>query len=112
MISVLLRRGRSGVLLGCKAEGHAGYAAGGSDIVCSAVTVLLRTVLLVAESLDGVSVKSDTGKRGYLDFEIQSDGCAPETERRLVYAGDFLETGIQSVSEEFPSYVSFVKKTV
>lgn len=112
MISVLLRRGKNGVLLGCKAEGHAGYAAGGSDIVCSAVTVLLRTVLLVAETLDGVTIQSDAGKRGYLDFEIQSDGCSSETEKRLVYAGDFLEAGIKSVSAEYPEYVSFVNKTV
>ena len=109
MISVRIERNKEGVLLGCKAEGHAGYAARGSDIVCSAVSVLLRTVLQVAELTDGVSVKSDAGKRGFLDF-INEPGS--ELEKRLVYAGDFLETGLKSVAEEYPGYVELLKKTV
>ena len=112
MISVRIERNKEGVLLGSKAEGHAGYAARGSDIVCSAVSVLLRTVLQVAELTDGVSVKSDAGKRGFLDFTIQINEPGSEPEKRLVYAGDFLETGLKSVAEEYPGYVELLKKTV
>lgn len=112
MISVRIERNKEGVLLGCKAEGHAGYAARGFDIVCSAVSVLLRTVLQVAELTDGVSVKSDAGKRGFLDFTIQINEPGSEPEKRLVYAGDFLETGLKSVAEEYPGYVELLKKTV
>lgn len=110
MTVVLLRRSKQGVLLGCRAEGHAGYAGAGFDIVCSAVTVLLRTAMQVVSGLPGVTMNSDCSERGNLSFEIGTDQLDESILDKLVFAGDFLETGLGSVAKEFPEYLKL--KTV
>lgn len=112
MISVLLERSENGMLQGCKAEGHAGYATKGSDIVCSAVTVLLRTVLRILENTDGIEIKAGELKRGFLSFSIKVTKSSPELEIGLKYAGMFLDTGISSVVQEYPDFVELRYKTV
>ena len=112
MISVLLERSKNGLLSSCKAEGHAGYATKGSDIVCSAVTVLLRTVLRILENTDGIEIETDMHERCYLFFSIKVTQSNPELELGLKYAGKFLETGILSVVQEYPDFVELRYKTV
>lgn len=59
------------------AVGHAGYAPVGSDIVCSAVTVLLYTFSFAASSLhdndiaDDVSIVMESGKAN-IEFSFES----------------------------------------
>ena len=109
MTTVLLRRSERGVLLGCKAEGHAGYAGAGFDIVCSAVTVLLRTALQVISELPGVTIDSDCSQRGNLSFTVNTNQFNCNLDK-LIFAGDFLETGLGSVAKEYPEYLEI--KTV
>jgi uncharacterized protein len=105
MTSVLLVRGSNGVLWSCRAEGHAEFAAAGSDIVCSAVTVLLRTTMqTLADSAD-ILLEADTSVRGTLFFSVRARKPSLETDMRLAYAGDFLEHGIASLAEEYPDNV-------
>lgn len=106
MTSVLVERNKKGVLLSCKAEGHAGYAKRGSDIVCSAVTVLLKTTLQIISELLGVKLEADASERGKLSFKILSFDS--DSERELKYAGDFLVTGLSSISEEYPENLELV----
>jgi uncharacterized protein len=102
MTSVLLVRSSTGVLCSCKADGHADFAATGSDIVCSAVTILLRTAMQTLSGTAGVKLETDTSTRGTLSFSVCVERPSPETDIRLVYAGDFLEQGIRSLAEEYP----------
>ena len=110
MTSVLIERGKNGILLSCKATGHAGYAGRGFDIVCSAVTVLIRTTMEVVSGLPGVKLDSDVSRRGNLSFTVNADQPDDFILARLIYAGDFLETGLGSVSREYPEYLEL--KTV
>lgn len=112
MISVLVERNKKGLLLSCKAKGHACYARKGFDIVCSSVTVIIRTIVKVLESLKGIKLDVDAHKRGYLSFCVNVVELSSEEEQKLVYAGDFLEIGLKSISDEFPEYVKLLNKTV
>lgn len=107
MTSVLIERSKTGVLVGCTAEGHAGYAERGSDIVCSAVTVLIRTTLQVLSGLPAVNLETDISKRGFIRFRVLK-GFPSEVEEKLKYAGDFLQTGLESVAKEFPDNLKLV----
>lgn len=107
MTSVLIERSKTGVLIGCTAEGHAGYAERGSDIVCSAVSVLIRTTLQVLSGLPAVNLETDASKRGYIRFRVLK-GFPSEVEEKLKYAGDFLQAGLESVANEFPDNLKLV----
>lgn len=105
MTSVLLVRGGNGAFQSCRTEGHAGFAETGADIVCSAVTVLLRTTMQTLADSAGIRLEADTSARGTLFFSARAEKPSPETDMRLVYAGDFLEHGLASLAEEYPGNV-------
>lgn len=105
MTDVALERGKSGAFLSCKAEGHCEFAAKGSDIVCSAVTALLKTAMQVLSETSGVIVKADTASRGNLAFSVEVQKAEPETEPRLVCVADFISRGIGSIAAEYPQHV-------
>ena len=107
MTSVLIERSKTGVLLGCTAKGHAGYAERGSDIVCSAVTVLIRTTLQVLSELPALNLETDTSKRGSIGSKVLK-GFPSGIEEKLKYAGDFLQVGLESVAKEFPDNLKLV----
>ncbi len=107
MTEVLLVCTKSGVLKSVNAKGHAAYSSKGSDIVCAALSVLLRTVAEILEQTEGISVKIDASSRGTLAFLIEDadkvlDGLL---KARLVCAGDFLRQGLKDLAEEFPENV-------
>lgn len=109
MTSVLIKRSDKGVLLSCKAKGHAGYAWRGFDIVCSAVTVLIRTTVQIISELPGVKLDLDCSQRGNLSFTVNTNQFNCNLDK-LIFAGDFLETGLGSVAKEYPEYLEI--KTV
>lgn len=76
------------------ADGHAGYAAYGSDIVCASVSILLQTLMA---RLDDVCDKCTID---VLDghVEIYAEG-GMESFRTIL-------TGLQMIAEEYPSHVS------
>lgn len=112
MISVLIERSENGMLLACNAEGHAGYAESGFDIICSAVTVLLRTTLQVLSNTDGVELKTGAEKRGFLSFEVSVPKLDSLLEQKLKTAEEFLETGLGAICKEYPKHLKLVIKTV
>lgn len=112
MTRILLERKKSGALVSCSACGHAGYALCGSDIVCSALTILLRTTAQVLSETDGIELKTDSIERGTLSFTVRSCVLNEHAELCLKYAGIFLEKGLDSLKKEFPTYIDLEKRTV
>ncbi|AEE17202.1 ribosomal-processing cysteine protease Prp [Treponema brennaborense] len=104
MTVVYLSRSRNGQFRSCRAEGHSGYAPSGSDIVCAAVTVLLRTTLQVLSESFGSAVKTDITSRGNLAFRV--DDFAGGKSCRLIYAADFLRSGLTALQNEYPDCVT------
>lgn len=114
MTKVLLQCDKDGRLVSCSANGHAGYAKSGSDIVCSAVTILMRTTLQVLSESDLLELKVNAEKPGSLSFsaKIKSAEKSSELESKLLYSGQFLESGFNSLAEEFPEYVKITKEII
>lgn len=104
MINVLLECSEKGLLQNCVAEGHGNYAPKGSDIVCAAVSCLLRTVVAQLNSKDSLVVNTQVSNRGMLAFSVVE--FSKNDEFLLKYASDFLKTGLSQLVEEFPEHVS------
>ncbi len=112
MISVTLTYGKNGVLKNCKANGHADFSKKGFDIVCSAVTVLLKTAGSLLSHMENVTFMADASSRGQLFFELypkidisEDKKESLETRVRLKCIADFIQEGIRSVQEEYPENV-------
>lgn len=111
MTAVYLVRSADGRLCSCRADGHSGYAVKGTDIVCAAVTVLMRTALQVLSETDGVQVVSNTASRGVLSFSVKQIKFGEKINARLEYAGEFLEKGFSSLAHEYPANVILYKQS-
>jgi len=109
MTAVTLLTGKNGVLIKCQANGHSGFSKKGSDIVCSAVTVLLRTAMSVLSQNKSITLNADTTSRGNLAFCVEVKKESLETVSLLKYTADFLREGITSLTKEYPENVSFTE---
>lgn len=110
MIQIVITCSKDGCLRSCTAEGHAGYAGKGADIVCAAATAVMRTVLAVLEqSFESVST-DNRAERGKLHFAVpQSVSFSEEQAYLLKYSSRFLFKGLSDLEKEYPQYIS-VKK--
>jgi uncharacterized protein YsxB (DUF464 family) len=110
MIRIVLSRHPEGRFV-CRAQGHAGFDTPGHDIVCAAVTVLLRTAAQTLEAAKGITVTPLEADPGLLSFSAECSAPGQELPaERLATAADFLNTGLVSLAEEFPKNVSFTQE--
>jgi uncharacterized protein YsxB (DUF464 family) len=99
----------SGILRSCKASGHAGAGQKGTDIVCAAVSVLMRTAVRVISGRKDLVIRWNAPEQGFLEFE--ADYLA-EGKDFLFTAGVFLLEGLESVAEEYPKHCKlFIRRT-
>ena len=110
MTRVQLWRNKAAHSFSCKAAGHAGFASKGSDIVCAAETILLRTAMRVLEE-SGMCFSANETKRGFLEFMASvPSGSAVDSEsalvERLFCVADFLATGLKSLEVEYPLHIA------
>ena len=89
----------SGALRACKACGHSGAGKAGTDIVCAAVSVLMRTACRVLSERDGITVRGEAPQPGemWLEADYEAEG-----RDFLSAVGIFLTEGLRSVAQEFP----------
>jgi uncharacterized protein YsxB (DUF464 family) len=96
---------RAGLLKSCKVEGHAGAKGlfrirnAKADIVCAAVSVLVRTALQLFSGKTGIKVRGAAPERGLLWMEID---YTAEGRDFLSVAGEFLVEGLTGVSKDYP----------
>jgi uncharacterized protein YsxB (DUF464 family) len=90
-----------GVLRSCEVSGHAGAGAAGADIVCAAVSSLVRTAVHLLSRKDGVTIKAAAEKRGELRFEA---GYTEAGAASLAAAGEFLLEGLGLIEKEYPGH--------
>ena len=97
-----------GTLKACKASGHSGVGKAGTDIVCAAVSVLMKTAFIVLSGRNGITVRGGAPEPGqmWLETEYNADGKA-----FLSAAGVFLIEGLKSVAQEFPQNCNINIKT-
>lgn len=109
MTDVTLVCDKSGCFRAFTALGHAGFAVKGSDIVCAAVTVLLRTALQLLSDAEGIAINADVAEAGKLSVAVTY--AEPAMEQRLICIADFLRTGIRSVMSDYPQFVQLREET-
>ena len=88
----------NGILRSCKASGHAGAGKTGSDIVCAAVSVLMRTAVRTLFNRKGITIRYEAPEPGLFFLEADYTGGKDF----LFAAGVFLIEGLASVAEEYP----------
>ncbi|MCQ2247759.1 MAG: ribosomal-processing cysteine protease Prp [Treponema sp.] len=98
-----------GRIRSCSAKGHASFGHKGKDIVCSAESILFNTVLDLLGRTEGILLKTDTASRGNLAFSVEvKDSGSTE---RLKCVAEFLQSGLRSLSEQYPAHVQLREKT-
>ncbi len=97
MIKVTAEKNADGIYNRVRLEGHAEYAEYGSDIICSAVSILVINTVNSIEQFteDGIVVEQDE-KTDRFEFYITSE-ISHETE--LLMKSLFL--GLQGIREEY-----------
>ena len=103
MITVVVGLDSRENLVFADASGHAGQGVRGEDIVCAAVTVLLRTTMTSLAGF-GPAVEATTAGRGSLAFRVTAFTEADEPFLR--YAASFLREGLGSLAREYPESVA------
>ncbi len=89
------------VLASVHASGHAsGKSESGGNIVCAAVTMLLRTAAQLLEREASINIQGESKEPGSMDLEIVS--VSPE--RRSWFEGitDYVVFGLQTLEREYP----------
>jgi len=88
-----------GTLRACKVQGHSGAGKSGTDIVCAAVSVLMRTAFSVLSERKGITLEGGAPEKGQMWLEA---GYETEGKDFLHTVGVFLIEGLSSVAREFP----------
>lgn len=101
MIRITYREAKENVLK-LLAEGHAGYAPKGQDIVCAAVSTLMQALAFsVNDREDGFAVASSSGAAGtYLELQARA---TPENRAKFELVTD----GLELVAQLYPKFVTF-----
>jgi uncharacterized protein YsxB (DUF464 family) len=88
-------------LRACTASGHAKAGKHGADIVCAAVSVLMRTAVRALSNRKGITVRWEAPETGLLSLEVD---YVAEGREFLFAAGVFLIEGLVSVADEYPKH--------
>jgi uncharacterized protein YsxB (DUF464 family) len=102
MIHIEMSFDERDLLKSCRVSGHSGAAPKGEDIVCAAVSVLIRTAYTVLSSQKELEIRASALKRGEFQMEIDNVGT---DEAFLSAVQMFLQEGFRSVAAEFPHHV-------
>ncbi len=110
MIKVTVYQNHSGVYCGFRMKGHAGFAAFGSDIVCSAVSVLvINTMNSIEQFTDDKFDGAVHNEKDVVSFDILSE---PVSEAAGLLM-DSLVLGLKAIQDEYgKKYINIrIKKT-
>ncbi|GMO34352.1 MAG: hypothetical protein Ta2F_10470 [Termitinemataceae bacterium] len=97
-----------GMLKSCNVTGHANAACIGKDIVCAAVSVLVRSAELTLRGKEGIHLQVSAARRGEFFLEVSLAKENAENSFFLKAVGDFLLNGLASVAQEFPKNCSLI----
>lgn len=100
MITIAVVLDEAGLLRRCDVRGHAGAGKRGGDIVCAAVSALVRAAQAVLSGREGISARSEAPERG--EFTLETQALSGAGRDFLAAAGAFLMEGLASVAAEYP----------
>ena len=98
MIKVTVYQNHEGVFCGFRMEGHAGFAAYGSDIVCSAVSVLvINTMNSIEKFTDDKFKGAIHEEKDVVSFDIISEKISASAELLI----NSLVLGLTAIQSEY-----------
>lgn len=98
MIKVTVYQNHDGVFCGFRMEGHAGFAAYGSDIVCSAVSVLvINTMNSIEKFTDDRFKGAIHEEKDVVSFDIISEPISASAELLI----NSLVLGLTAIQSEY-----------
>jgi len=107
MIRIKIFRNSNGDIYGFRLKGHADYAEEGSDIVCSAVSVLTVNTINSIELFtdEQYNCETDGKKGGYLECMLPNvkDGSKNHDAQLLLKA---MLNGLNDIEKEYGCYIS------
>ena len=107
MIKADVFRNKTGDIYGFRLKGHADFAEEGSDIVCSAVSVLTINTINSIEAFtsERFECETDEKKGGFLSLFLPDtrDGKADKDVQLLLKA---MLNGLNDIQKEYGSYIS------
>lgn len=104
MIKIIYVADPEGGKLTMRAEGHAGYAPAGQDIVCAAVSCLMQTLAYSAAEDEGTSSCIYQGKEGPVVNVEAGDSVLMRDKFELV------ADGLDLLAEQYPENVNIKKR--
>ncbi|MBN2442083.1 MAG: ribosomal-processing cysteine protease Prp [Spirochaetales bacterium] len=108
MITIIIQQDERGCIRRCDAEGHSLLDNQGSDILCAAVTILLRTISRVLYVDKGVGFKGEAPESGKLGFMLK---WIPEPQvNRMQGISDVLICGLKDLEAEYPDRLKLIIK--
>lgn len=98
-------------ICGFEISGHAGYAAAGEDIVCSAVTVLCFNTVNAVERFTDIpfQCEADEKRGGYLKVLFPTEGMADHDTQLLL---ETLVMGLSDIASEYNKYLTLIHEEV
>ena len=108
MITVELTRDERGDIVAYRVEGHSGWAARGSDIVCAGVAALTQAAALGLDRHVGVPLETEA-RDGYLMCRLlpgAPEGAAKEAQAVLAT----MVIGLREIAAAYPDYVTVVER--
>ena len=102
MIDITLRLNNIGCLLYIDAKGHSDSAVRGEDLICGAVSTLLRTVSRTLENEPDVKLDGKIEERG--DLQLGITLLEESKENWLCGVSAFLVTGLKDLASEHPHF--------
>lgn len=94
--------------MGLQAQGHAGFAEEGQDIVCAALSVLCQTAILGILEVAGIDAdySMDDGELFCRVSEEEAKKCEAQAIFRTV------AIGLRAVYEQYPDFVELLEMEV
>ena len=108
MVTVWLTSLPDGRFYSCAAAGHAECGEGGRDLVCAAVSMLLRTTASALTETKGLAVTTEAPEKGAFAFSAEasgeeSDAVTVGAQLRFVYT--LLRSGFRALEQEYPGHI-------
>lgn len=105
MILVQVSVDNRGVLRDLKAAGHAEMGTAGSDILCSAVSILIRTAARTLEGRGVLADRADGRDRQRGEFLLTVEGDEMKDREWLSGISSYLMCGLNDLAAEYPEKI-------
>jgi uncharacterized protein YsxB (DUF464 family) len=99
-------------IVSLEADGHAGYASHGEDIVCAAISVLMQTAVNSLEAVAGLEYFIyEADESGYMYIELPASMNEAKAHDADVIFRTVL-TGLEGIADAYPKHIKLLKREV